>query len=133
MNYPKGKSLQQWQAQLPAEVFSICFQAGTEAPFSGEYHDLKSEGVYQCRCCQTNLFSSQSKFDSGSGWPSYFAPIEDGLIIEKSDSSHGMVRTEILCSSCGAHLGHVFSDGPQPTGRRYCVNSLSLFFINAGV
>jgi len=128
-SFPKGKALTEWQAELPADVFSVCFQGGTEPPFSGAYNDEKASGIFRCRCCQSPLFDSEHKFDSGSGWPSFFAPLDSVQILEKPDASHGMSRIEILCSQCGSHLGHVFKDGPPPTGLRYCVNSLSLEFV----
>jgi peptide-methionine (R)-S-oxide reductase len=99
---------------------------GTERPFTGEYYKTKTEGMYTCTCCGAELFDSNTKYDSGSGWPSFYQPTDKDSIQEETDSSHGMTRTEIMCKSCGAHLGHVFPDGPRPTGLRYCVNSLSL-------
>ena len=120
------KSDEEWRSELTEEEYLVCRQKGTERPFSGEYHDSKEQGMYQCRCCGEPLFSSETKYDSGSGWPSFFQPLSDDGITEERDTTHGMSRTEILCSSCGSHLGHVFPDGPQPTGLRYCVNSLSL-------
>jgi peptide-methionine (R)-S-oxide reductase len=120
------KSDDEWRNNLSEEEFIVCRQKGTERPFTGEYHDSKEEGMYQCRCCGEPLFSSDTKYDSGSGWPSFFQPLTKDGITEERDASHGMSRTEIQCSRCGSHLGHVFSDGPQPTGLRYCVNSLSL-------
>jgi peptide-methionine (R)-S-oxide reductase len=121
-----NKTEQEWQQTLTAEEFVVCRQKGTERPFSGEYNDSKEEGAYLCRCCGEPLFSSSAKFDSGSGWPSFFESLKNDAVKEEQDSAHGMVRTEILCNRCGSHLGHVFPDGPQPTGLRYCVNSLSL-------
>jgi len=115
-----------WRDKLTPEEFHVCREKGTERPFTGEYWDTKDAGVYDCRCCGEPLFLSESKFDSGCGWPSFFKPLDEGRILEEEDTSHGMVRTEIMCKKCGAHLGHVFHDGPQPTGLRYCVNSLSV-------
>lgn len=120
------KTAEEWQQDLTTEEFVICRQKGTEKPFSGEYYDSKEEGAYLCRCCGEPLFSSSAKYDSGSGWPSFFQSLNHDTVKEEQDSTHGMTRTEILCNRCGSHLGHVFPDGPQPTGLRYCVNSLSL-------
>lgn len=123
---PKGLGDDFWRERLTPEEFAVCRRGGTERAFTGRYVDEKTEGTYRCACCGEPLFDSSTKYDSGSGWPSFWAPIEDGRIAEKVDTSHGMVRTEILCERCGSHLGHVFPDGPRPTGQRYCVNSLSL-------
>jgi len=120
------KSDDEWQAQLTPEEFKVCRQKGTERPFTGEYHKSEETGNYVCKCCGHPLFSSESKFDSGTGWPSFFAPVDDSAVDDEEDNSLFMRRTETLCAKCGAHLGHVFPDGPQPTGLRYCMNSVSL-------
>lgn len=117
---------EEWRARLSPERFRILRQGATEPAFTGELWNEKRQGIYRCAGCGTELFSSDTKYDSGSGWPSFSQPVEDGRIAEKSDTSYGMVRTEILCSACGGHLGHIFDDGPHPTGLRYCVNSASL-------
>ena len=119
------KTEQEWKAQLSPEAFAVCRQHGTEAPFSGKYYDYKGEGVYKCICCDAPLFEAETKFDSGTGWPSYYEAIEDA-VIEIKDMTHGMIRIEVRCASCDAHLGHVFPDGPEPTGQRYCINSVCL-------
>lgn len=115
-----------WKGLLSPEEYRVLRQAGTEAPFSGEYVDTEDEGVYRCRACGNPLFRSDTKFDAGCGWPSFYQPISPDAIDEHLDLSHGMRRTETVCGRCGSHLGHVFTDGPNPTGLRYCMNSVSL-------
>ncbi len=119
---------EKWRKKLNADEYRITRQAGTEPAFSGKYYQLKDKGVYHCICCDAPLFRSDEKYDSGSGWPSYSQAVSDTAIKYITDSTHGMVRTEVRCACCDAHLGHVFDDGPQPSGKRYCINSASLEF-----
>ena len=125
------KSEAEWKNILDEKTYNITRKSGTEEPFTGKYLHEKSNGIYCCVCCGNELFSSKSKFDSGSGWPSFFKPLNNINVNEVQDHSHGMSRIEVVCSSCDSHLGHVFNDGPDPTGKRYCINSLSLKLLNS--
>jgi len=120
------KSDEEWRDQLTPEQYEVCRRKGTEAAFSGRYWECKKDGIYLCVCCGNELFDSNTKFDSGTGWPSFTAPHGSERVRTEVDSSHGMIRTEVLCGSCDAHLGHVFPDGPEPAGERYCMNSAAL-------
>jgi peptide-methionine (R)-S-oxide reductase len=128
MKFPIKKSDGEWQQQLTREQYRVLREKGTERAFTGEYWNTKSAGEYKCAGCGEVLFASDTKFDSGCGWPSFFQPADKNVITEATDLSHGAVRTEVMCSKCGGHLGHVFDDGPNPTGLRYCINSASLKF-----
>lgn len=129
--YPISKTDREWREQLTAEEYYILRRHGTERPFSGDLLNNKKTGTYICAACQNPLFSSDTKFKSGTGWPSFYQPIEGGKVGETIDDSYGMIRTEVHCNRCGGHLGHVFDDGPAPTGLRYCINAVSLDFIAA--
>ena len=126
MNDKIRKSDVDWRRELSEEQFHICRQKGTERPFTGKYYQTKTSGTYRCACCGEPLFRSDHKYDSGSGWPSFYQAMDENAVETEQDQSHGMIRTEVHCRKCESHLGHIFPDGPQPTGLRYCINSVSL-------
>ncbi len=128
MNYKVNKSNEEWKKELTPEQFRVLREAGTERPFTGEYDKHDDIGTYSCAACDFELFSSEQKFNSGCGWPSFWGELESATIEQKKDTSHFMTRIELLCSNCGGHLGHIFNDGPPPSGKRYCINSASLKF-----
>ena len=120
------KTKEEWKKELTPEQYEVCRMKATEPPFTGKYYNSKQSGMYRCAACGNELFDSTTQFDSGTGWPSFYKPVEEENIETEEDSSYGMRRTEVICSRCGAHLGHVFPDGPRPTGLRYCINSIAL-------
>jgi peptide-methionine (R)-S-oxide reductase len=132
MNEKIERTDEQWREQLTTDQYKVLRQKGTEPPFTGAYWDVKADGTYRCAACDAPLFTSATKYDSGTGWPSFYEPVSNDAVRTETDTSHGMIRTEAVCGTCGSHLGHVFDDGPMPTGQRYCINSVSLDFEEAG-
>jgi peptide-methionine (R)-S-oxide reductase len=128
MGNPVSKTDREWRESLTPQQYEVCRRKGTEPAFTGAYHAVKDPGLYRCVCCGEPLFKSSEKFDSGTGWPSFWQPAAPDAVATEEDLSHGMRRTEVMCAQCGAHLGHVFPDGPRPTGFRYCINSVALDF-----
>jgi peptide-methionine (R)-S-oxide reductase len=126
MSQENSKTDEEWQKKLTPEQYTVCRKKATERPFSGKYYECKDKGIYKCVCCGNELFSSDTKFNSGTGWPSFWKPLKNDNIKYEVDTSYGMLRTEIMCNKCGAHLGHLFDDGPDPTNLRFCINSISL-------
>jgi len=130
MTDKKAKTEEQWREQLTSDQYHVLREKGTEPAFTGKYNDTKQDGIYKCAACGEPLFDAETKFDSGTGWPSFYAPISEDNVLNETDRSHGMSRTETMCANCGSHLGHVFPDGPKPTGQRYCMNSVSLELVD---